>query len=306
MALETALRALLSNHAVCSWKITGDGPNPCVILRLRAENQQNTCTSEVHTSTDSVTFRRKTPSQVLRDKRRIEDFRQRRENEITTVPAEPRIASQTYIEHEPKTKIIESAPCESLNTKTDSSVHTSPDTATDNTERAARSGEAETATVTREHVGQGSESSDMETDSKSSTCSDTDGTGSEDQQSTRHIEIARELVNTAKNMRFMPDNLRNVNRNNEFEKVVIDWRDRDVKLLCISRDVVATRNIRTGETDFELRNHEGGILSFWHFWSSIDQNGERKETIDEIRSEMKEVLSEVRKRMNITEENKVK
>ena len=302
IALETALKALLSNHAVCSWKITGDGPNPCVILRLRAENEQNTCTSGVHT--DSFTFRRKTPSQMLRDRRRIEDFRQMRENETTTVP-EPSIASQTVIEHEPKKKIIESAPSENVNTKADSSqVHTSPDTATDYTERAARSGEAETATVTREDGGHRSESSDMETYSNSS--SDTDSFKSKDKQSTRREEIARELVNTAKNMPFMPDNLRNVNRNNAFEKVVIDWRDRDVKLLCISHDIVVTSNNRTGGTYFELRNHEGGVLGFWHFWSSIDQNGERKETIDEIRSEMKEVLSRVRKMMNNTEENKFK
>merc|ERR1711963_179002 len=88
--------------------------------------------------TDSFTFRRKTPSQMLRDRRRIEDFGQMRENETTTVP-EPSIASQTVIEHEPKKKIIESAPSENVNTKADSSpVHTSPDTATDYTERAAR------------------------------------------------------------------------------------------------------------------------------------------------------------------------
>ena len=303
MALETALKALLSNHAVCSWKITGDGPNPCVILRLQAENRQNTWASGVHT--DSVTFRRKSHSQILRDRRRIEDFKQRKENENTTVP-EPRNAIQTDIEHEPNKKIMESALSENLNTKTDSSVtvvHTGPDTTTDNTERVARSGEAETATVSREDGGHGSESSDMEYNNSSS---DTDSFESKDKQSTRREEIARELVNTAKNMPFMPDNLRNVNRNNAFEKVVIDWRDRDVKLLCISHDIVVTSNNRTGGTYSELRNHEGGVLGFWHFWSSIDQNGERKETIDEIRSEMKEVLSRVRKMMNNTEENKFK
>ena len=303
MALETALKALLSIHAVCSWKITGDGPNPCVILRLRAENQQNACTSGVHA--DSVTYRRKPPRQILRDRRRVEDFRQRRENENEKVTVlESRVASQSDTENELNTEIIKSAPSEILNTKVDSSVvHTSPNNATDNTERAARSGEAETATVTREDGGHGSESSDMETDDNSS--SDTDSTESEDKQSTRHAEIARDLANTAKNMRYMPDNLRNEFRNNDFEKVVIDWRDRDVKLLCISRDFVATRDIRTGETNFELRNHEGG-RGFWHFWSDIDQNGERKETIDEIRSAMKEVLSRVRKRMSNTEEKEVK
>ena len=143
----------------------------------------------------------------------------------------------------------------------------------------------------------------METDNDSS---DTDSTESENEQSKRHVEIARELANTAKNMFFTPDNLRNVDRNNDFQKVVIDWRDRDVKLLCISGDVVATQNIRTGETNFELRNHEGGVLGFWHFWPGIDQNGERKETIDKIRSEMKKILSRVRKMINDAEGNKVK
>ena len=94
----------------------------------------------------------------------------------------------------------------------------------------------------------------------------------------------------------MTDNLREMERNNTFQKVVHDWRNRDApKLLCISRDVIATCNMKTKETDFELRNLEGGVLSFWHFWPEIDQDNKLfKEDIDKIKSEMKEILSKVR------------
>ena len=66
IALDTALKALLSCHAVNSWKITAEGPNPTVILRLRpAENQPSACHST--TRADNVSFKRKTPCQIHRD-----------------------------------------------------------------------------------------------------------------------------------------------------------------------------------------------------------------------------------------------
>ena len=290
MALETALKALLSNHAVCSWKITGDGPNPCVILRLRAENEQNACMNGVHAN--SVTYRRKPPSQILRDRRRVEDFRQKRENENenATVPeVEPRVASQSDIENELNTEIIESAPSEICNTKVDSAVvHTSPNCATDNTERAPRNGDAETAT--HEDGGHGSESSDMETDINS----DQETTDSETECKTLTESVARDLVKGATSMQTMLGRLKQEDRNNSFDKVVIDCRGRGPsKVLCVSQDLIATWEFGTEKTNFQLRP-EDYYLPFWYDWPDIPRYGAHKDTIDKLRTEMKAIMNRIR------------
>ena len=299
IALETALKALLSFHSVSSWKITAEGPNPTVILRLRPENQPSACES---VRVDSCSFRRKTPSQLYRDRRRAEEFRQRRDFNDNTTVVESSVASQSEnaIEHNLNTEIVEETPSGNQNKKGDSSVGVHSSSATDTTEttdsRAACSEadketrigrEADTETLTRDA------GSDMETDNNNGT--DTTDTEHEDEQST--IETARNLVENAKDIHYMPDNLRKEDRNITFRKVVFDWRCRETpKLLCISSDVIATCKIKTGEINFELRDLDSIHLSFWHFWPEVDQEcGPHKETIDKIRIEMKEVLSRVRK-----------
>ena len=90
IALDTALRALLSCHSVSSWKIAAEGQNPTVILRLRPETHESARQdgAKLHT----VAFKRKPPSQINRDRQRAEEYKQRRDQiENTTVP-ESRIA----------------------------------------------------------------------------------------------------------------------------------------------------------------------------------------------------------------------
>ena len=73
-ALESVLCALLDNHSVVSWKVTAEGVNPTIVVRLRpVYTSDNNNGGPVNT----FTYRRKTPSQVSRDQRRMKDFRQK-------------------------------------------------------------------------------------------------------------------------------------------------------------------------------------------------------------------------------------
>ena len=71
VAAEITLDALLQKNVVSSWKITGDRNNSTVfILRLTAQS------SDINSqplSFRTVHYRKKPPSQVLRDKRRVEE-----------------------------------------------------------------------------------------------------------------------------------------------------------------------------------------------------------------------------------------
>ena len=71
VAAEITLDALLQKNVVSSWKITGDRNNSTVfILRLTAQS------SDINSqplSLRAVHYRKKPPSQVLRDKRRAEE-----------------------------------------------------------------------------------------------------------------------------------------------------------------------------------------------------------------------------------------
>ena len=73
-ALENVLGALLNDHCVSSWKVTAEGRNPTVVLRLQAVHEiQN---GRVY---DTQVYTRKTPKQVNRDKQRMTLFKQRLE-----------------------------------------------------------------------------------------------------------------------------------------------------------------------------------------------------------------------------------
>ena len=83
--------------------------------------------------------------------------------------------------------------------------------------------------------------------------------------------------------------------NVSFNRVVLDRRGWEVKkLICCAEDLIATHDINTGKTNFELRDSGDIYLPFWHFWPDIDQNGAFKETIDGLRMEMKKVLNRIR------------
>ena len=154
IALDSALKALLSCHSVSSWKIAAEGQNPTVIVRLRPVTQQSVCQRQSGEHADTVSFKRKTPCQINRDRRRAEQYRQRKDNAENMIVAESRTANQSEhtVEQELNTKTNEKVPSENQHTT---------DCASDTVELAAR-GEAESATRGG-CVGDGSE---METDTK--------------------------------------------------------------------------------------------------------------------------------------------
>ena len=90
----------------------------------------------------------------------------------------------------------------------------------------------------------------------------------------------------------IPENLRQMDRNTSFLKVVCDRRRGEApKIRCMTDDLYANFDIKTGMIDFELRNPDIGDPSFWHHWSHIDIDEER---IDKIRSKINKFLSRVR------------
>ena len=73
-ALESVLGALLQNHLINSWKVTSEGVNPCVVLRLKPlDDTQERVTTQA--------YRRKPQSQIERDRRRAAEHKQRLEHE---------------------------------------------------------------------------------------------------------------------------------------------------------------------------------------------------------------------------------
>ena len=85
IALDASLRALLTSHAISSWKIAAERQNLTVILRLRPVHVQSVCHSGL-SHVNNVAFRRKSPSQMQRDRQRMQTFRQRDYAENVSVP----------------------------------------------------------------------------------------------------------------------------------------------------------------------------------------------------------------------------
>ena len=301
IALDVTLKALLSCHSVQSWKIATEGQNPTVILRLRPETQQSAC----HKRVDTGAFKRKPPSQILRDRRRVEEYRQKRDQVENTAVPKSRFANQSEktIENVLTTETVNKDPSENDNEFGDGdSLHTSQMSATDTTQRGAR-GDAE-ETPTRDESG--GHNSEMETETNGE--SDTDTESESDQQANVKetdtwsdqplIDTARVLAKNADLLHIRPEILRN-EKKDKFTRIVLDWRGRDgPKLLCISEYVVATCNISTGKSDFEIRDPEDRyLLHFWHHWPEVDRGGAHKEKIAKIETEMEEIWNRVREMM---------
>ena len=73
--LESVMCVLLNSHFVSSWKVAAESRNPTIILRLCpvSENQNG--------DVNTVAYRRKSSSQMNRDKQRMANFKQRSEAE---------------------------------------------------------------------------------------------------------------------------------------------------------------------------------------------------------------------------------
>ena len=285
IALESALKALLNHHSISSWKIAGDGPSLAVILRLRPESQQG----ENHGGVlERVSYRRKPPGQINRDRRRAEEFRQRRENaDNSTEQRDDNRREETFAN-----TLNTLAPSENQNNKKGDSVgeHNSQASATvSDTEHATR-GREETDTVARD-TNEGQGSADMQTDSSSYS----ENTDSETEYEPSMKGAVRDIVEDLKGTEWRPKYLKQEDRNQTFDRVMIDWRGRDnAKLLCITDDLMATCEFGTGKTSFQLRP-EDSYLPFWEYWPEVARDGQHKDMINKLRIEMKAVLNQLRK-----------
>ena len=84
-ALDAALKALLVSHSISSFKVDDSRHSPAVIIRLSPLRVSSVCQDGVHVNT----FRRKPPSQVKRDRERMDIFKHRGdrvENQTVLVP----------------------------------------------------------------------------------------------------------------------------------------------------------------------------------------------------------------------------
>ena len=76
IALDASLKALLASHEVSSWKIAAERQNLTVIVRLKPVTVPSVYNNGVP-QINTVAFRRKSPSQMQRDRQRMQTFRQR-------------------------------------------------------------------------------------------------------------------------------------------------------------------------------------------------------------------------------------
>ena len=77
-ALESILGALLSNHFIVSWKVTADGQNPTVVLRMQPDHEFQDVGKHGR-PIDSITggWHKKGPARVRRDRERWQAHQQR-------------------------------------------------------------------------------------------------------------------------------------------------------------------------------------------------------------------------------------
>ena len=305
MALDTALKTLLSCHQVFSLKIAAENQNPVIILRLRPDSRQSACQNGERGET--VAFRRKQPCQIQRDRRRAEEHRQRRDNVEKMTDAEVRVQNKREhpFENVLNTETTEKIPSENQNKTDNGVVHTSQHSATGTTEREARicvqEKEPETATVTRDEVGGHEHCMETDTENKTETSSESDTDNNTETKATESeadqliTNAARKLVREAELMQYTTEELRKIQDNNDtFNTVVLDWRCRGAPtLVCVSPNVIVNCDIHTRKIGFELRDPWDTLLHFWHHWPDVDRDGAHKEMIEKALFEMKKVLNRI-------------
>ena len=306
LALDTALKSLLTCHQVSSWKIVAENQNsPVIILRLKADSRQSACQNGERAET--VAFRRKQPCQIQRDRRRAEEHRQRRDNVEKMTDAEERVQNkrENPSENVLNTDTTEKVSSENQNKTGSSVIHTSQDSATGTTQREARGSEQEkepeTATVTRDEVGGHEHCMETDTENKTETSSESDTDSNTKTKVTESeadqliTNVARKLVREAELMQYTTEELRKIQDSNDtFCKVVLDWRCRGApSLLCISPNVFVNCDINTRKIGFELRDPWDSLIHYWHHWPDVDRDGAHKEMIEKALIEMKKVLNRI-------------
>ena len=306
-ALESVLGVLLQNHFVNSWKISSEGVNPTVVLRLRPfDNNQDRVTTQA--------YRRKSKGQVDRDRKRAADYKHRLEQEHSANsdknfldPIESEIDDRCVnlgsIDTCIKDVKSESSNGDIRDSATDSScvqhstnkpnvTHASslgqarPPSPPTATPRAAREDDTEMDTASG---GQGGgsggeeESEGSEGSEGSDTADDTRDlfTNNEHELAClvrQRLKTSKVLQGSGRAKKSVVEYLKYDFRNDTFWKIALDRRGPGVpRLLCNSDDLLFTCDTGTGEIDFFIKwDQTEEVLDLKRCvddWPSIDRGG---------------------------------
>ena len=88
-ALVSALVALLNEKLLRSWKIADENQNAVVVIRLTAVHTSGTAIEPQRDSAaiKQCSYRRRPPSQLKRDKKRAEEFQQKKLSSLQEIQA---------------------------------------------------------------------------------------------------------------------------------------------------------------------------------------------------------------------------
>ena len=88
-ALDSALVALLNEKLFRSWKVTEENQNAVVIIRLTAVHTLGTAIESQRNiaAITQCSYRRRPPSQLKRDKKRAEEFQQKKLSSLQEIQA---------------------------------------------------------------------------------------------------------------------------------------------------------------------------------------------------------------------------
>ncbi|XP_070182374.1 uncharacterized protein [Littorina saxatilis] len=265
--VESILTTIIADHALISWKVTGEGDKPVVVLRFNSADQQ-----DGEPTLPVGAWRRKPPSQIRRDKKRAEDRRAtsrtdetRTENIVTQCSTESNKRQEQ--ENKASDNIVDSrhtSPCglflatpEFMPPSQHDSTHSCVDTP-----RSARETDPPPATYTRrsgeEHVNNrddtmclgasGWQTKDCsldsavnQTDDNSESLEHMEKITSERGIDIRHIKLLASELRDRRKQRLLRDR----RRNKSFDTVVFEEHIGTQSLYCKSDDVVLMYDFNT-------------------------------------------------------------
>ena len=296
-ALESVLGALLKDHSITSWKVTSEGQNPTVVLRLKPVNDKQDCVS-------THVYRRKPQSQVIRDRQRAAEHKQMLELRNVCISDESPVnpigqemsvnqlsldASVTQTIHEKKDSVNVNSDimCRS-NVRDELNTPLQPQACSIESRplspvpvaRAAGEGHTEMDTTTGDGGGDGS-GGDGEregTSGESDTSSDTESEFSDSEENTFSHKVLQKLDSMPETTRDFMKSLSIRHRNERFNKIVLDRRGPGVpRLLGQSDDFILTCDTGTGGTDFFVLWAPGreikDLARCIDAWPAIDRGG---------------------------------
>ena len=307
-ALESVFEALLDGHAVSSWKVACEGLNPILVVRMKpvSENRER---QDVNTQA----YRRKQPSQVARDKRRLTEHRDRLRLENGNF-SESRTNFNTDNSKDRQFERSDSAndstirefdtnktkqPCVSslarppspplvpAVTRATRSEVTEMDTGSggsgDGSDESGESGESD-----------GGEGVDTVSDSENE---------STDKEPDKNVlrnwsSLVRKRLMGVTGKSLTRDMLKQKQRNGTFDKVVLDRRGPGVpRLLCRTHDILMTCDTGTRVADFLFIHESTGaceLAKCVEEWPEIDRGGTYKKLIEKMNDALSKCMTLVR------------